>query len=288
MGPGQPSRSDSSDSFRPGIGGGLSRPRLLVPIGLVVLFVALLRWAIDFLFLLSALLLLAHATRDTLQDWMARESFDGEPDPVWAVGAVSAGLLGTVIAGFWLAASSHTGSRVVERYAPAVLTRAVAIGEQYGWGGRTFWPDPSRAAAQTTGATESRSATLKPLSRWPAASAATSGAGDDAPTGSPQAPVATLGQVVQTQTTLRASATEVPRGTAVRLIADVAGSSRPTGTIVFRRAAMTIDTAALDRHGRATVIVTDLPPGTHEITAEFLGSPTLKPSQSATIRIAVR
>jgi hypothetical protein len=285
----QPTGQDDQASARPTDRGQVSWLAVVAVIVPVALFVVLLRWAIDLLLLSSALLLLAHSTRDTFQDWMARESFAGEPDPVWAVGAVSAGVFGMVIAGFWLFASSHAGNRVAERYAPEVLTRAIAMGEQHGWGGRMFWPSPSKFISGKTAGSEARAATVGPFN--PAGPTAMSGPADEgagpAAASSP-APASTAGQLVRTRATLRASATQVPRGTPLTLTAVVTGSSRPSGTVVFRRGTTTIGTAPLDAEGRATLVATDLPPGTHDMKAEFLGSSALSPSRSGTVRIEVR
>jgi hypothetical protein len=278
-----PSRPVESTS-QPAGGGHVSWGPVIAVVASGILFLVLLRWAIDVLLFLSTLLLLAHSTRDTLQDWLARESFEGEPDPVWALGAVSAGVFGTVIAGLWLFAGSDTGARFADRYAPMVVNRAIAVGERHGWGRRTFWPRPARVAETRTAASETtQAASVQSFAGGAPRSAGTSGAAEPGRA----APVSTLRESVRSDITLAVSATSVSPGTPVTLRAAVTASVRPAGTVVFRRGTTEIGAAPLDAEGRASLIAADLPPGTHDVSAQFLGSPALKGSRSATVRITV-
>jgi len=259
----------------------------------VVLFVALLRWAVDLLLSTSTLLLLAHSTRDTFRDWLAGESFEGEADPVWALGAVLAGVFGTVVAGVWLFATSDFGGRITDRYAPAVLIDTVAFAERHGWGQRAFLPESSRSRAGASAATQpAPAASAAAGGGSDARAAATSGpataATPDRHTPPPQGAVTTIGEVVPTRTTLRVSDRSVEQGTPVTLSATVTSSIPRTGTVAFRRGRTVIGTASVDAEGHAALAVADLPRGTHAITAEFGGSSALESSRSSMLWITVR
>jgi hypothetical protein len=268
-------------------------PWLAVAAIAALVFGALLRWAIDGLLLVCVLLLLAHSTRDTLQDWLAGESFQDEADPIWAVAAVCIAVLGVAISGFWLFSSSELGGRLADRYVPAALTETVAVGERLGWGRRAFWPGSSRFVGKQR-ATEkaSRAASVGSLGVSTPGSFAPSDPADPdvdrGGTAQQQAPVATTGRLATTTTSLRSSASGVERGMAVTLSAKVAAPIRPMGTVVFRRGSRTLGTVNVDADGGATLVLSDLPPGTHDITAEFPGSSTLRSSRSASIQVTVR
>ena len=262
---------------------------LRVPVIVAVLFIALLRWAIDVLLLVCVLVLVAHSTRDTLHDWLARESFEDEPNPIWAVGAVCIGLVGVVISGFWLLASSEVGARLVDRYVPPALTATVAFGERLGWGGRAFWPGASRFGLQGTVQRASSAGTLDVSTPGSTAGSGSAKSGAERG-GTVQVPpsVSTAGRLAPTATTLRLSTTSVEQGMAVTLTAEVTASNRPSGAVVFRRGPRTLGTVNVGADGRATLVLSDLPAGTHDITAEFTGSSTLRSSRSAAVRVIVR
>jgi len=287
------SRSDADASADGGRGERLPWLPIFAGVAPVVLFFALLRWAVDLLFSMCTLLLLAHSTRDTFRDWLARESFEGEADPVWALGAVLAGVFGTVVAGFWLFATSDVGGRIADRYAPAVLMDTVAFGQRHGWGQRAIFPDSSRsvAGAPATASNPSSPSTATGGRALPRATA-TSGPADAGADGSRTPPaggaVTTIGEMMPTRTMLQISASNVEQGTPVTFSATVTSSIPLTGTVVFRRGRTVLGTASVDAEGHSALVVTDLPRGTHGIGAEFRGSSVLEGSRSSTAWVTVR
>ncbi len=264
---------------------------LVAGVAPVVLFFALLRWAVDLLLSTSTLLLLAHSTRDTFRDWLAGESFEGEADPVWALGAVLAGVFGTVVGGVWLFATSDFGGRITDRYAPAVLVDTVAFAERHGWGQRAFLPESSRSRAGapvTTNAAPAAAAGGGSDVRAAATSGPATAATPDRRTPPAQGAVTTIGEIVPTRTTLQVSDSSVEQGTPVTLTATVAASIPRTGTVTFRRGRTAIGTASVDAEGHAALVVAGLRRGTHAITAEFGGSSALESSRSSMVWMTVR
>jgi hypothetical protein len=73
-----------------------------------------------------------------------------------------------------------------------------------------------------------------------------------------------------------------------RLIA-VAGGAMPTGYVQFYRESTLIGAIVrVDNNGQARLVTTDLPRGTHRITARYLGDGNYSPATSAQIWMAVR
>jgi hypothetical protein len=73
-----------------------------------------------------------------------------------------------------------------------------------------------------------------------------------------------------------------------RIIA-VAGGAMPTGYVQFYRESTQIGAIVkVDDNGQARLVTTDLPRGTHRITARYLGDGNYSPATSAQIWITVR
>jgi hypothetical protein len=70
---------------------------------------------------------------------------------------------------------------------------------------------------------------------------------------------------------LAASVGSAVFGQPITLIATVAAAGNPTGTVTFFDGTTSLGTAALDGSGRATLTATNLPPGSHTITASYSG-----------------
>jgi hypothetical protein len=86
-----------------------------------------------------------------------------------------------------------------------------------------------------------------------------------------------------TTTTVTSSDTSAPPGTPVTFTATVTTSSGTpvtTGSVSFTSDGVVLGVVPLDANGRATLTVTDLPPGPHRIVATYLGTSQFAPSVS--------
>jgi len=63
--------------------------------------------------------------------------------------------------------------------------------------------------------------------------------------------------------------------------------STPTGTVTFRRDGVTLASAPLDSNGVAQAMVTTLPVGRHQITANYPGTTVFAPATSASLAVTV-
>jgi hypothetical protein len=225
----------------------------------LILFLALLRFAIDLLGVVFLLVLVGFSLR-ALSDWLA----DGDSISGWSITAVILSVFATFAIGLWLFDGRDLArSSVIERRLPVVLTRAIDWAEERGWGRRvllpggpidrmarreTAGPAPAHAAAPT-GSPEAGPAAAPPSSsvsanqpsgparpaaarrrerirlRPPEAEAAEGPAGgdtmgvDDAGTSSRLRSAAS--PLVQTQTRLTTTQPSARVGTSVRLTATV-------------------------------------------------------------------
>ena len=74
--------------------------------------VTLMRYGIDLVPPLCVVALLAPSIRDGLSDWRAGERYEGERDPIWAVGVLVVHLTATALALMWIfTTSTWTASR---------------------------------------------------------------------------------------------------------------------------------------------------------------------------------
>ncbi|HXE79296.1 MAG TPA: Ig-like domain-containing protein [Vicinamibacterales bacterium] len=273
-------------------------PRWLVVGGAIAggaIVVALLRYAVDLLGLVSITVLVGFSIR-TVTDWLT----DGEAVSGWSLAAVAAGAAGTAAAGLWLFGSADVDRmRRVSDQLPPGFVRAIEWAEEQGWGGRVLLPDdraassrtgrppvggaPGRAVAPVAGAflggtgrtpqeppqeqQQARSTAAMPASKRPAA-------GEDS---------------YATQTALTASPAPSILASPVRLTATVSagrGAPLPEGTVVFRRGTAIIGSARLGHEKSGAVArlsTTSLPLGTHELVAEYVGGGAFATSRSAVV-----
>jgi uncharacterized repeat protein (TIGR01451 family) len=97
-----------------------------------------------------------------------------------------------------------------------------------------------------------------------------------------------LAERATSHTTLTASPTTVAPGATVTLTAHVTCSfGTPTGDVVFQDGNTPIGTVTLDAAGDATLTVTTLALGAHEITAHYQGDGTCPPSVSEQVVVIV-
>jgi len=111
-------------------------PRWLVIIGIVAactLLVALLRYAIDLLGVVFLIILVGFSIR-AVSDWLT----EGESVSGWALGAVFAGLFGTVVVGLWLFGSRDFSGPASDGALPAPIATATDWLEAHGWGQRVL------------------------------------------------------------------------------------------------------------------------------------------------------
>ena len=128
-------------------------PRWLVVLGLVAgltLFVALLRYAIDLLGVVFLIIVVGFSIR-ALSDWLT----EGESVSVWALGAVSGGLFGTLTVALWLFGSHDRTASALERRLPQPVLSTVDWLEDHGWGQRVLLsggglPSPSTGPASAS------------------------------------------------------------------------------------------------------------------------------------------
>jgi hypothetical protein len=289
------SRSDTGDEV----------PRSIVALGAlaaVAIVVALLRYAVDLLGLVSIIVLVGFSIR-TITDWLT----DGESVSGWSLVAVLAGAVGTAAAGLWLFGSDDLDRvRRVEQRLPAGFTRAIEWAEARGWGGRVLLPD-TRAlrTAQSDATAAPRVSALGSRATRPArrtaldraastpdatASRASPSAGVPATSGGP---TSDADGPYATTTLLMAAPARSVVGLSVRLTADVAtagGAARPQGIVVFRRGSIVIGSAPLEAAGVRSVAhlsTVDLPVGSHELVAEYVGGGRFSTSRSAVVRQTV-
>jgi len=287
-------------------------PRWLVAVGALAaaaIVVALLRYAVDLLGLVSVTVLVGFSIR-TLTDWLT----DSETVSGWSLAAVVAGAAGTAAAGLWLFGSADPDRmRRVEQRLPPAVGRAIEWAEDRGWGGRVLLPDEraSRgvrgASAAGTPALASVAPSSRPAARRPArspgpeaadrsGSTAPPASGASGPAGAAPAAgesAATGLRPYTTSTRLTTTPARSVVGLSVRLTATVVpphGAPIPEGTVVFRRGSVVIGSALLEKEERRAVArlsTVDLPVGTHDLFAEYVGGGAFVTSRSAVVRQVV-
>jgi hypothetical protein len=278
----------------------------------LVLLAALLRFAIDVLGVVFLLLFVGLAIR-AASEWLS----DGESASGWVLSALGLSLLGTALEGVWLVGSRPTGNdEGWQSQLPAPVRSAIVWGEERGWGQRALASDaapaaraatPAVAAIQTPSTTAApdaapsppASAGVAPTTHGAEVSASVRGdeadaaprshrsPSDAAPTGSESvAPTPTGEPAPPAATTIRLISSQgaAPVGTSLRLVARIAAQPaaevRPTGTAVFRRGDDVLGSAPVGSDGAAFLSVLDLPVGTYDITAGYLGDGHCLPSRS--------
>ena len=279
-------------------------PRWLVAFGAIAaiaIVVALLRYAVDLLGLVSIIVLVGFSIR-TLTDWLT----DSESVSGWSLVALFAGAGGTAAAGLWLFGSADLDRiQRVEQRLPSGVSRAIEWAEARGWGGRVLLGDerPGRVrAARTTPAVSALAGDVRPRSAGPAAVPTTRAPqGVSSPSrdegsvhaGAIRAVPPAGGAAAPTTTRLTASPPRSVVGLTVRLAATVTPQSdapMPEGTVVFKRGSVVVGSAPVEAEGARAIArlnTVDLPVGTHELVAEYVGGGRFATSRSAVVRQVV-
>src|SRR5690606_3389711 len=101
--------------------------------------------------------------------------------------------------------------------------------------------------------------------------------------------VALRNMMVSSATTLTVSSNAIMEGRKVKLQAEVesGGNIMPTGVVKFFSGHDEVGSAAL-QDGKATLIVSALPAGTHDLVARYLGDAVHENSDSAPVRLVVQ
>jgi hypothetical protein len=275
----------------------------------LVLLAALLRFAIDVLGVVFLLLFVGLAIR-AASEWLS----DDESASGWVLSALGLSLVGTALVGVWLVGGRQTGNDAGwQSHLPAPVRSAIVWAEERGWGHRALSSD----AAPAAGAAPSAVAAIEPPSTTARVSAPSSPAstgaaptthtapndsasvrgdeGDAAPRSPSDAAPMSSDSVAHNPkgepapsaaaTTIRLISSQgaAPVGTSLRLVARIAAHPadlRPTGTVVFRKGDVVLGSAPVGSGGAAFLSVLDLPVGTYDITAEYLGDDHCLPSRS--------
>jgi hypothetical protein len=227
-------------------------------VALALALAALLRYAIDLLAVVCAIWLIGWSLR-TMADW-----FRGGTVEPWTIGAVVSSIVGAALAVDWLARTDVLSPQVA-RYVPAAVTRTIGSAGGAGWGQRAVLTTPPRPASPpAVDGTPSRGAAPSAHGTEALGGSTSSSPGDRR---EPKA--AETGTV----TRLASSQGAARVGTTVRFTATVTALSGqvPRGSVTFRRGSVVMGSTRVGRDGRALIATSDLPPGLHEITAEFSG-----------------
>jgi Bacterial Ig-like domain (group 3) len=111
-------------------------PRWLLVLGIVAaltLLIALLRYAIDLLGVVFLIILVGFSIR-AISDWLT----EGESVSGWALAAVVAGLMGTVMVGLLLFGSRDVTEGYIESRMPSPILVVMNWLEDHGWGQRVL------------------------------------------------------------------------------------------------------------------------------------------------------
>ena len=280
-------------------------PRWLIVSGAcvgVALALGLLRYAIDILGLLFVIVLVAFSIH-ALTDWLTnRDSVS-----TGSIATVCISLFGTLAVGVWLFGSSAArAANRLEQRLPVFMLDAIQSAETKGWGKRVLLAAPYESAPPGENARRAAARVA------PTAAGAAPALGVDppaphgasAPAESPRAP-ATLpvssgesGTMDEpsfpTSTTLTVTSHRMgvgkPFGLKAVVTAEPAGSPAPDGTVVFWRDTVALGSVALEADGTrasARLAALAVPVGTHDLSAEYAGTPRFRPSRSAPVRQVV-
>jgi hypothetical protein len=273
-------------------------PRWLIIVGLLAcsaLTIALVRYAIDLLGLVSIIVVVGFSIR-ALTDWLT----DRDSISPGSFAAVFVGLFGTALVGMWLFGSgaSRAAGRL-EQQLPTPMLDAIAWAEAKGWGNRVLLPPPAPAArARETDvrgvpspgragdvASPNRVASRATPQQGPPV-ADKDGAATPAPSPAP------ANGPYNTSTTLSVTPRQARAGAEVDLRAVVTsepvGSPTPEGTVVFWRDTVALGSAPLRSDGparavaRLTAVAVDA--GSHNLLAEFAGNSRFRTSRSEIVQ----
>lgn len=275
-------------------------PRWLVLVGIaggVGLALLLVRYAIDLLGLVFIIVLVGFSIR-TLTDWLS----DSDTVSAGSLAWVFVGLFGTALVALWIFGSPAARAARLESHVPQFVQTGIQWAEDRGWGQRVLLPQPAqegggvRRDASVTDRLVPR-AERRPLGSQRASPGAVARPPTDvsAPESSAK-PVETNRTAASLAAATRASVTSLSAapararaGAAVRLRAVVRcdDDSRPAeGLVIFWRGSLVLGSAPLRREGDtdvAQLTTTDLPSGSHELSAEYIGALRCRTSRSPAI-----
>jgi hypothetical protein len=275
-------------------------PRWLLLAGIaggVGLALLLVRYAIDLLGLVFIIVLVGFSIR-TLTDWLS----DSDTVSAGSLAWVFVGLFGTALVALWIFGSPAARAARLESHVPPFVQTGIEWAEDRGWGQRVLLPQPARERGEGQRAASVTDRLLPPagsralgnqrsspgaIARPPADVAAPEPSADPVEANRTAASLADAPRA--SVTSLTAAPARVRAGAAVRLRAVVRcdDDSRPAeGLVIFWRGSMVLGSAPLRREGSSDIAhltTTDLPPGSHELSAEYIGAPRCRTSRSPAI-----
>jgi len=277
------------------------------------LLLALLRYAIDLLGVVFLIILVGFSLR-TVGDWLT----ENESVSVWAVSAVSTGLIGTMLVGLWVfSPPEYSGTAITDRL-PQPVVEGMHWLEANGWGQRVLLhpgvlnsngdamasrapspPSASRGGSRSVSSPASE-AVSEPMTRqlpsvrMPRRSRRGPSEAEAAPL-EPGASVTSKAPASAVDTTVTVKSWPVPAvvGKSVRLIANVAaeGSTSPSGMVTFYSDGTRLGSVPVyaiePGRGEAALVTLSLPIGVHEITAKFTGASGFAGSQASPLTLTV-
>ncbi len=281
------------------------------------LLLALVRYAIDLLGVVFLIILIGFSLR-TVGDWLT----ENESVSVWAVTAVSTGLIGTMLVGVWVfSPPEYSGTAITDRL-PQPVVEGMHWLEARGWGQRVLLsrpavlntngntmasrapsgPTPSSASPQgsrsvSSPASESVSEPVTPhlpIVRMPPRSRHDPSEAEAASL-EPGASVTSKAPASAVDTTVTVKSWPVPAvvGKSVRLTATVGaeGSTSPSGMVTFYSDGTRLGSvpvyATQPGRGEAELVTLSFAIGAHEITAKFTGASGFAGSQASPLTLTV-
>jgi hypothetical protein len=277
------------------------------------LLLALVRYAIDLLGVVFLIILIGFSLR-TVGDWLT----ENESVSVWAVSAVSTGLIGTMLVGVWVfSPPEYSGTAITDRL-PQPVVEGMHWLEANGWGQRVLLLRPavlntngdamaSRAQSPASASRGSRSVSSPaseavsepvtrqlPTVRMPPRSRRGPSEAEAAPL-EPGASATSKAPASAVDTTVTLKGWPVPAvvGKSVRLTANVAaeGSTSPSGMVTFYGDGTRLGSVPVyaiePGRGEAALVTLALPIGVHEITAKFTGASGFAGSQASPLTLTV-
>jgi hypothetical protein len=279
------------------------------------LLLALLRYAIDLLGVVFLIILIGFSIR-TVGDWLT----ENESVSVWAVSALSTGLIGTMLVGVWVfSPPEFSGTAITDRLPPRVVEGMHWL-EARGWGQRVLLPaglntnggtmasrapsgltPPSAASGGSRSASSPASESVSepltphlPTVRMPprsrrGPSEAEAASLEPGASATAKAPASD----VDTNVTVKSWPVPAVVGKSVRLTATVAaeGSTSPSGMVTFYSDGTRLRSvpvyAVEPGRGEAELVTLSLPIGVHEITAKFTGARGFAGSQASPLTLTV-
>ena len=240
---------------------------------------------------LCVVALLAPSIRDALNDWRSAERYAGERDPIWAVCVLLVHLTATTLALMWIFTTSRwmtgvprrlvTGADDSDCYRRGGMVR---VGSARGASRRSTALDGAGCRSDGSVGLSDRRSTSVGAPEEATSDSDTAGH----PTGTSATTARHVAEPADTVTTLASARTVSRAGAPIELTAIVSASGDdPAGRVVFRAGTTVLGSTQLDTKGHASVTVTALPPGEHEIIAEFAGNASFRRSQSPPVSVRI-